>query len=131
MSASPKVPAIDLDGTLGDIQIALVLATWLFGIGTLQTFNYYREFPKDPKILKGLVRFLARDSHTISNAWFGAGRKYLVRPSFLRSYRFLIYIIFLLVFLQNRFLELGHTIVCWHAVSGDTVIGSTSKFSCV
>jgi hypothetical protein len=129
MSASPKVPALDLDGTLGDIQIALVLATWLFGIGTLQTFNYYREFPKDPKILKGLVRFFAQDSHTISNAC--AGRKYLVRPSFLRSYRFLIYIFFLRVFLQNRFLELGHTIVCWHAVSGDTVIGSISNFSCV
>ncbi|KAJ6581974.1 hypothetical protein B0H19DRAFT_1252128 [Mycena capillaripes] len=48
-------PALALDGTLGVIQIGLVVATWLFGIVTLQTFNYYRTFPKDHKILKGLV----------------------------------------------------------------------------
>ncbi|KAF7356269.1 Saposin B-type domain-containing protein [Mycena venus] len=67
----PKLPP--LDGTLGDIQIALVVATWLFGIGSLQAWNYYREFPKDPKILKGLV----------GGIWL---------------------------------LELGYTIVCWHAM---------------
>ncbi|KAJ7656425.1 hypothetical protein DFH06DRAFT_1473646 [Mycena polygramma] len=43
MSALPAAaPELKLDGTLGDIQIGLVLATWLFGIMTLQTFNYYR-----------------------------------------------------------------------------------------
>ncbi|KAJ6581955.1 hypothetical protein B0H19DRAFT_1117113 [Mycena capillaripes] len=79
MSAPPTAPPLpDLDGTLGDIQIALVMATWLFGIMTLQTFNYYREFPKDPNILKGLV----------GGIWL---------------------------------LELGHTIVTWHAMYSITV----------
>ncbi|KAJ7812011.1 hypothetical protein B0H14DRAFT_1463542 [Mycena olivaceomarginata] len=41
--------------TLGETQIALVIATWLFGVLTLQTFNYYSAFPKDGKFLKGLV----------------------------------------------------------------------------
>ncbi|KAJ7115662.1 hypothetical protein C8R44DRAFT_793135 [Mycena epipterygia] len=30
-----------LDGTLGNLEIGLVLATFLYGIQTLQTFNYY------------------------------------------------------------------------------------------
>jgi hypothetical protein len=50
-SSSP----VALDGSLGVFEIASVLATWLFGIETLQTFNYYSDFPKDPKILKALV----------------------------------------------------------------------------
>nr|KAJ7312389.1 hypothetical protein DFH08DRAFT_896900 [Mycena albidolilacea] len=70
-SPPPRLPP--LDGTLGSIQIALVVATWLFGIETLQTFNYYRDFAKDPKILKALV----------GGIWL---------------------------------LELGYTIVCWHAM---------------
>ncbi|KAJ7128600.1 hypothetical protein C8R44DRAFT_778298 [Mycena epipterygia] len=44
-----------LDGTLGCIQIGLVFATFLFGIETLQTFNYYRDYPKDVAMLKILV----------------------------------------------------------------------------
>ncbi|KAJ7146742.1 hypothetical protein C8R44DRAFT_758074 [Mycena epipterygia] len=44
-----------LDGTLGNIEIGLVLATFLYGIQTLQTFNYYREYPKDVLALKILV----------------------------------------------------------------------------
>ncbi|KAJ7812005.1 hypothetical protein B0H14DRAFT_3150514 [Mycena olivaceomarginata] len=70
-SPPPRLPP--LDGTLGNIQIALVVATWLFGIETLQAFNYYRDFAKDPKILKALV----------GGIWL---------------------------------LELGYTIVCWHAM---------------
>ncbi|KAF7356265.1 Saposin B-type domain-containing protein [Mycena venus] len=63
----PKLPP--LDGSLGVIQIGLVLGTFLFGIETLQTFNYYREFPKDPKILKGLVGgiWFFELAHTISS----------------------------------------------------------------
>ncbi|KAJ7250498.1 hypothetical protein B0H12DRAFT_663280 [Mycena haematopus] len=48
-------PALTIDGTLGEVQIALVLATWLFGILTLQTYNYFSAFPMDHKILKALV----------------------------------------------------------------------------
>ncbi|KAJ7189392.1 hypothetical protein GGX14DRAFT_547110 [Mycena pura] len=68
--ASPS--PIALDGTLGVFEIAAVLATWLFGIETLQTFNYYSDFPKDPKVLKtlvGVIWFLEL-GHTISG-WHG------------------------------------------------------------
>ncbi|KAJ7451391.1 hypothetical protein FB451DRAFT_1374420 [Mycena latifolia] len=58
-----------LDGTLGDIQIALVLATFLYGIETLQTFNYYREFPQDPLGIKALVAgiWLVELGHTMAS----------------------------------------------------------------
>ncbi|KAF7333795.1 Saposin B-type domain-containing protein [Mycena venus] len=63
---------VALDGSLGVFEIASVLATWLFGIETLQTFNYYSDFPKDPKVLKALVGgiWLLELGHTISG-WHG------------------------------------------------------------
>ncbi|KAJ7902237.1 hypothetical protein B0H13DRAFT_2335768 [Mycena leptocephala] len=45
---------VALDGSLGVFEITSVLATWLFGIETRQT---YGDFPKDPKILKALEFF--------------------------------------------------------------------------
>ncbi|KAK7054179.1 Saposin B-type domain-containing protein [Favolaschia claudopus] len=53
MSSPPALPAFD--GTLGIVQIGLVVATWLFGVETLQTFNYFQIFEKDGKLMKGLV----------------------------------------------------------------------------
>ncbi|KAJ7434669.1 hypothetical protein FB451DRAFT_1571868 [Mycena latifolia] len=50
MSSSSSLP-----GTLGNIEIGLVLAIFLFGLETLQTFNYYRQFPQDALKLKILV----------------------------------------------------------------------------
>ncbi|KAJ7856030.1 hypothetical protein B0H13DRAFT_1547533, partial [Mycena leptocephala] len=44
-----------LDGTLGAMEIGAILGTFLFGIETLQTFNYYRRFPDDSKLLKATV----------------------------------------------------------------------------
>ncbi|KAJ7315702.1 hypothetical protein DFH08DRAFT_1086769, partial [Mycena albidolilacea] len=68
--ASPS--PIALDGSLGVFEIASVLATWLFGIETLQTFNYYSDFPKDPKFLKALVGVIwfLELGHTIAS-WHG------------------------------------------------------------
>ncbi|KAJ7655345.1 hypothetical protein B0H17DRAFT_956584 [Mycena rosella] len=43
------------DGTLGRVQIGLLVAIFLFGIETLQTFNYYRDFPRDSRVLKTVV----------------------------------------------------------------------------
>ncbi|KAJ6599994.1 hypothetical protein DFH09DRAFT_1271530 [Mycena vulgaris] len=43
------------DGSLGLAEIVLVLATFLYDIETLQTYNYYREYPKDSRGLKTLV----------------------------------------------------------------------------
>ncbi|KAJ7094371.1 hypothetical protein C8R44DRAFT_684663 [Mycena epipterygia] len=50
-----------LNGTLGALEIGVVLATFLHGIQTLQTFNYYRDFSQDRRIVKimvGVVWFL-------------------------------------------------------------------------
>ena len=44
------------DGTLGATLVGAVMATFLFGIASLQAFNYYRSFPEDTKRLKILVR---------------------------------------------------------------------------
>jgi hypothetical protein len=87
MAAPPALPP--LDGTLGVIQVGLVLATWLFGIETLQTFNYYREFPKDPIGLKGLVCFRVLNISTAIFDDASTGRRHLVKLVFHRSHRFL------------------------------------------
>ncbi|KAJ7097448.1 hypothetical protein C8R44DRAFT_812248 [Mycena epipterygia] len=51
MASSPP----SLDGTLGSVEIGLVLATFLYGIETLQTFNYYHDCTKDVVFLRTLV----------------------------------------------------------------------------
>ncbi|KAJ7200537.1 hypothetical protein GGX14DRAFT_571944 [Mycena pura] len=43
------------DGTLGAVQIGFIVSTFLFGIVTLQTFNYYWNYPQDSVGLKLLV----------------------------------------------------------------------------
>ncbi|KAJ7760342.1 hypothetical protein B0H16DRAFT_1532009 [Mycena metata] len=53
MSDTFQFPA--LDGTLGAMEIGAILGAFLFGIETLQTFNYYRQFREDSKILKATV----------------------------------------------------------------------------
>ncbi|KAJ7127596.1 hypothetical protein C8R43DRAFT_1111187 [Mycena crocata] len=60
----------NLNGSLGATEIGSVLGAFLFGIMTLQTYNYYRSFPGDSILLKftvALVWFLEL-GHTIS-AW--------------------------------------------------------------
>ncbi|KAJ7656518.1 hypothetical protein DFH06DRAFT_1199792 [Mycena polygramma] len=53
-SAQPvSIPS--LDGTLGALEIGAILGTFLLGVSTLQTFNYFRQFPKDSKFLKTVV----------------------------------------------------------------------------
>ncbi|KAJ6534332.1 hypothetical protein B0H19DRAFT_441516 [Mycena capillaripes] len=79
----------DLNGSLGAIEIGAVLGTFLFGIETLQTFNYYRDFPKDSKLLKaavGLVWVLEL-GHTVS-AWHALYTQtvtFFGQPSFILS----------------------------------------------
>ncbi|KAJ7089920.1 hypothetical protein C8R44DRAFT_990782, partial [Mycena epipterygia] len=45
-------------GSLGPLEIGAVIGTFLFGILTLQTFNYYRQFPGDSKSLKLTIAIL-------------------------------------------------------------------------
>ncbi|KAK7061964.1 Saposin B-type domain-containing protein [Favolaschia claudopus] len=59
MAAINSPPAPTLDGTLGIVQVGMVAATWLFGIESLQTFNYYKYFEKDGKYLRTLVSLSA------------------------------------------------------------------------
>ncbi|KAJ6556526.1 hypothetical protein DFH09DRAFT_1164697 [Mycena vulgaris] len=47
-----------LDSTLGPVEIGVILGTFLLGIETLQTFNYYRQFPDDSVLLKTTVAVL-------------------------------------------------------------------------
>jgi len=62
--------SVDLNGSLGAIEIGAVLGAFLFGLETLQTFNYYRDFPKDSKFLKATVAlvWVLELGHTVS-AW--------------------------------------------------------------
>ncbi|KAF7350658.1 Saposin B-type domain-containing protein [Mycena sanguinolenta] len=66
MSAfSSPIPGID--GNLGAILIGGVLGTFLFGIATLQTYNYYNLYPTDSTVIKVLVSsiWLIELGHTI------------------------------------------------------------------
>jgi hypothetical protein len=45
-----------LDNTLGAVEIGGVLATFLFGLATLQTYNFYHQFPSERSVLKWTVR---------------------------------------------------------------------------
>jgi hypothetical protein len=47
-----------LDGIYGPLEIGAAVCTLLYGIQTLQTLHYYRDFPKDNVLLKFMV-FLA------------------------------------------------------------------------
>ncbi|KAJ7445331.1 hypothetical protein FB451DRAFT_1412843 [Mycena latifolia] len=67
MTSGASTPT--LDGTLGALEIGTVAGTFLFGILTLQTFNYYRQFSQDLILLKltiGTMWFLEL-GHTIAS----------------------------------------------------------------
>ncbi|KAJ7171154.1 hypothetical protein C8R46DRAFT_1190592 [Mycena filopes] len=69
MSAPASAPQMhSLDGTLGCIVVGLVLGTFLFGMLTVQVFNYSQSFPKDTLVLKSLgyttiVTFYGQPEH--------------------------------------------------------------------
>jgi hypothetical protein len=47
-----------LNGTYGAFEIGVLVATFLYGIETLQTYNYFRRFPKDSSLLKATVSWV-------------------------------------------------------------------------
>ncbi|KIM82189.1 hypothetical protein PILCRDRAFT_820556 [Piloderma croceum F 1598] len=62
------VPVIDLNNTVGALEIGVQISTFLFGILSCQTWIYYHRFPKDSiisKLLVALIWFLEL-GHTIS-----------------------------------------------------------------
>ncbi|KAJ7671044.1 hypothetical protein B0H17DRAFT_1183666 [Mycena rosella] len=52
MAASSPIPGPSPDGTFGPLEIGTTTGTYLFGILTLQTFNYYAQFPQDSKLFR-------------------------------------------------------------------------------
>jgi len=48
-------PIVNLNGTLGALEIGVLISLFLFGIVTVQTSVYYDRFPKDPWHVKFLV----------------------------------------------------------------------------
>ncbi|KAJ7291979.1 hypothetical protein C8J57DRAFT_1492454 [Mycena rebaudengoi] len=119
-----------LDDTLGAIEIGGVVGTFLFGIGTLQTFYYYGHFPADSKLLKSAVGLLwiLELGHTIST-WhtiysvtvtFYGQSQYIKRPphslDMVIVFSALIYFI-VQVFFAHRIRKLSGrweiTIICW------------------
>ncbi|KAF9534070.1 hypothetical protein CPB83DRAFT_421933 [Crepidotus variabilis] len=55
----PQPAIIDMDTTYGAILLGLVCSAVLHGITVLQTFIYYRKYPKDPASVKVTVALLA------------------------------------------------------------------------
>ncbi|KAF8188869.1 hypothetical protein K438DRAFT_2145873 [Mycena galopus ATCC 62051] len=53
-----------LDSTLGVLELGGIFSTLLFGITTVQTFNYYRDYPRDGVILRTVV--WGRPTHSFS-----------------------------------------------------------------
>jgi len=51
---------------IGGLEIGVLLATLLYGMGTVQTYLYYRNFPKDSRRMKTTVR-MGRTSISILN----------------------------------------------------------------
>lgn len=48
-------PTVSLDSTFGALEIGTLIAVFLFGVVTLQTDFYFREFQNDKQWLKGTV----------------------------------------------------------------------------
>jgi hypothetical protein len=53
MSGRSALPP--LDSTLGALEVGGIVSTYLFGIETLQVYNYFRKYPEDSLLLKSTV----------------------------------------------------------------------------
>jgi len=66
-----EVTVPNIDAILGPHEVGVMVAIFLFGLVTIQTFSYYRKYPDDHKALKALVGFIwtLLFSHTILGAF--------------------------------------------------------------
>ena len=53
--SSSTVPLVNLNSTLGALQIGVYISLVLFGVVSLQTYYYYAKFPEDRATLKIFV----------------------------------------------------------------------------
>ncbi|KAJ3858910.1 hypothetical protein EV359DRAFT_68620 [Lentinula novae-zelandiae] len=51
--ASPA--QVNVNPTIGALEIGVIISSFLLGVVTIQTYIYFRRFPKDPKTTKVLV----------------------------------------------------------------------------
>ncbi|KAJ7661626.1 hypothetical protein DFH06DRAFT_1192822 [Mycena polygramma] len=49
---------IDFNATIGPEEVGVIVGAWMFGMFTIQAFNYFGQFPKDSKRLKISVAVL-------------------------------------------------------------------------
>jgi hypothetical protein len=47
--------------TIGPAVVGTMIASYLFGCSTMQTYTYYKRFPGDRRIFKILVRHVCLD----------------------------------------------------------------------
>ncbi|KIJ67008.1 hypothetical protein HYDPIDRAFT_26418 [Hydnomerulius pinastri MD-312] len=50
-----QIPGFDPNLILGPVELGVVFASILFGCAVVQTYVYYKKFPKDPWRIKALV----------------------------------------------------------------------------
>ncbi|KAF8152074.1 hypothetical protein K438DRAFT_1687991 [Mycena galopus ATCC 62051] len=78
-----------LNGSLGATEIGSVLGAFLFGIETLQTYQYYRSFSRDSVLLLSTVAvvWLLELGHTISawHALYSQTVTFYGRPEYINS----------------------------------------------
>ncbi|KAJ3804622.1 hypothetical protein F5876DRAFT_70477 [Lentinula aff. lateritia] len=53
LMASPA--QVNVNPTIGALEIGVIISSFLLGVVTIQTYIYFRQFPKDPKTTKVLV----------------------------------------------------------------------------
>ncbi|KAJ7213288.1 hypothetical protein C8J57DRAFT_1538836 [Mycena rebaudengoi] len=76
---------INFNATIGPEEVGVIVGAWMFGMFTVQAFNYFSDFPHDSKRLKVIVSLIPL----------------ILQPNlFILSRRSLSYV--------NRFLELAH-----------------------
>ncbi|KAJ7583021.1 hypothetical protein C8J56DRAFT_1099917 [Mycena floridula] len=51
-------PAVNPVSTIGPEQIGVIAGAWMFGLFTVQTYNYYQNFPEDRRYLRIIVAVL-------------------------------------------------------------------------
>ncbi|KAI5121761.1 hypothetical protein M0805_009572 [Coniferiporia weirii] len=90
MATSHVVP-VNLDLTLGALQVGTYISTTLFGIMSMQTYYFYVNFPNERKLLKGLVAciwifelvhtvLVARSAYEMSVTNFGSFSDFVETP---------------------------------------------------
>ncbi|KAH8809530.1 hypothetical protein DL96DRAFT_568577 [Flagelloscypha sp. PMI_526] len=55
MTSASGEAGVDLDGTIGAMEVGIIFNVFLTGAVTLQSYNYYTRFPQDPNYMRWLI----------------------------------------------------------------------------